>query len=338
MSKVLKITIVGFTVVVVVSLGVFFSLFFFVDKGKTPLPEFNLSVNSWVGFGPFFLAKEKGFFEDEGIAVKISLMEDTAQRKVAMAKGDIDGLGDTVDLLVLSREEGIPSVAVMQVDTSNGADGILAIDAIKTVQDLKGKKIAVQKNFVSEAFLNYILKKNGLSPNDVQAIDTEAGAAGAAFVSGSVDVAVTFEPWLSKAQERRGGHILISTAEEPGVIVDILSVNQYYLQRHRENVKKLMRGWFKAINYWRENPQDANEIMAKYYHLTPQEFADIITGLYWPSYQENLTYFGTKENPGQIYDVADTFIKIFLETKQIKVAPDLTNAINDSLLRTLYEK
>ena len=301
------------------------------------LPKFKLSVNSWVGFGPFWLAKEKNFFKDEGIDVEISTIEDTAQRKIVMAKGDIDGLGDTVDLLVLERDENVPAVAVMQIDLSNGADGILVTDDIKSIQDLKGKKIAVQKNFVSESFLNYVLKKNGLSSNDVQTVDTEAGAAGAAFVSGSVDVAVTFEPWLSKAKERKGGKILVSSADEPGVIVDILTVNENYLKNNQDTVKKVMKAWFKALDYWKNNQKEANQIMANHYNLSESEFADLISGLSWPSYQENLSYFGTESNPGEIYKVANTFTNIFKETKQITTTLDMKKAINSNLLETLSQ-
>lgn len=299
--------------------------------------KFTLSVNSWVGFGPFWLALEKGFFRDEGVEVKIVTLEDTAQRKAAMLKGDIDGLGDTVDLLVLERDEGVPAVAVMEVDVSNGADGILATDDIKSVQDLKGKKIAAQRNFVSEAFLHYVLQKNGLSPEDVEIIDTEAGAAGAAFVSGNVDVAVTFEPWLSKARERTGGKVFVSSADEPGVIVDILTINEDYLARNPEVVKKVMRAWFRAIDYWKSNREEANAIMASHYNVPANEFEEIISGLIWPTHKENTAYFGTPSNPGKIYAVAETFVEIFLKTNQIKSRPDIEKAIVSQLLYKLYE-
>ena len=82
----------------------------------------------------------------------------------------------------------------------------------------------------------YLLKKNSMSVDDVQIIDTESGAAGAAFVSGKVDAAVTFEPWLSKAKERKDGKVLISSADAPGVIVDTVSVNETYLKNNPENM------------------------------------------------------------------------------------------------------
>ena len=304
--------------------------------GTQERASLTLSVNSWIGYGPFYLAQEKGFFTDEGLDVSIVTTEGTAERKAAMVANRIDVLGDTVDLLVLSRDEQVPSVAVMELDVSNGADGIIVTDDIKTVADLKGKSIAVQKNFVGESFLLYVLKKYDLSPDDVELIDMESGAAGAAFVAGSVDVAVTYEPWLSKAKERENGKILISSADEPGVIVDILSVHEDVLAQRPDDIKKLMRAWFRAVDYAKQNPEEANAIMAKYYDLPPQEFADILTGVEWPGYEENKAYFGNAEAPGRILDVADVFSSAFLEIGIIKERPDMQQAVDGSLLATLY--
>lgn len=308
------------------------------SESASDLPKFRLSLITWVGNGPFWLAEEKGYFKDEGVKAELSIIDDTALRKSTLTKGDVDAVGDTtVDMLTLSRDEGVPAKAVMQIDYSNGADGIVATDKFKSIQDLRGQKIAVQKNFVSEALLDYLLKKNGLSTKDVSVIDMEAGAAGAAFVSGQVDAAVTFEPWLSKAKERRGGHILASSADEPGVIVDVLSVNEKYLQKNSVIVKKIMRAWFKAVDYWQNHPDEANAIMAKHYNVTPAEFRDLISGLKWPTYQGNLNYFGTIQKPGPIYDVARVFSQLFLETGQIKNAPDMNQAVDSSLLFNLYQ-
>src|SRR5437660_5294221 len=217
---------------VVLVLGAFFVggwLLLAKKNRRSGAPGFVLNVDTWVGYAPFWLAKDKGFFQEGGLDLNIVTMPDVGQRKASMLTGSSDGIAETVDMLVLDREEKVPSIAVMVIDFSNGADGILATDQVKSIQDLRGKRIAVQKNYASEALLNYILKKQGLKPTDVEKIDMEGGAAGAAFVSGQVDVAVTFEPWLSKAKERRGGKVLLSSAAVRGVIVDILSIRKDYL-------------------------------------------------------------------------------------------------------------
>ncbi len=299
--------------------------------------RFVLGVNTWVGFAPFYLAKEKGFFEEEGLEVDIIVIEDVAQRKIAMIRGDIDGLGDTVDLLVLSRFQNIPSIAVMQIDVSDGADGIVVSKDISTIQDLKHTPIAVQKNFVSESFLNFVAYKNNISLNDLNLIDMEAGAAGAAFLAGRVDAAVTFEPWLLQAKKRKDGRVLITTADEKGVIVDILTVSERYLQKNRENVKKIVRGWFRAIDYWEKNKGEANEIMSKYYNISKDEFADMISSLKWPSYSENISYFD-RNSDVNIYKIAEIFNNIFLEVKKVDRKIDLDQAIDSSIIQDLYEE
>ena len=322
-------------VVIILMVGIYF---FQQNKPQEKeLKDFKLSVNTWVGFGPFYLADELGYFEEEGLDVDIIVMEGTAERKSTMITNKIDALGDTVDLLVLARDEDVPEVAVLEVDISDGADGLIATENIKSLSDLKNRKVAAQKNFVGESFLLYLLKKNGMSVNDVTIIDTESGAAGVAFVAGQVDAAVTWEPWLSKAKEREGGHVVVSSADEPGVIVDILTVNENVLKNRPDEVKALMRAWFKAIDYWEKNPDEANAIMTKYYDMPVEEFADIISGVKWPSYQENLAYFGTSDNPGKIYEVADTFGEVFLEIGSISSKPDLNKAIDESLLVDLYK-
>lgn len=331
-----KILIPILIIVVVLIVGI---IYFMTQKQEIgQLPKFKLTMNTWVGYGPFFLAQDKGFFKDEGIDVKITVNEDVAARKSALLGGSVDGVGDTIDALVRERDEGVLAVTVLEVDESNGADGILVTQGINSIKDLKGRKIFVQRNFVSEAFLQYVLGKNGISLNEVELVDTEAGAAGAAFVAGKADVVVTYEPWLSKAKERAGGKVLISTADEKGVIVDSLSVDEKVLKEQPQDVKKVMRAWFEAVDFWRKNPNEANELMAKHYNMSSQEFSELISGLIWPTYEQNLTYFGTKENPGRIYQVSDIFSDVFLQTKSIKSKPDMAKAIDDSFLRTLYEK
>jgi NitT/TauT family transport system substrate-binding protein len=305
---------------------------------KQTVEKFRLGVNTWVGYGPFWLAQEKGFFQEQGLEVDITVIEDSFQRKAAVLNHSIDGLGDTVDLLVLARDQKVPSVAVMQIDLSNGADGIVSTSEINSISDLKGKKIAVQKNFVSESFLYYLLKQNGMSPEDVNIIDMEAGAAGAAFLAKQVDVAVTFEPWMSKAKERPGGKILTTSKDVNGVISDILTIDETYLKNHPEALKKFMRGWFKALDFIKSNPGESNEIMTKHYNATTAEFAELISGVYWPNLTENQTYFGTQEKPGDIYKIGNIFSEIFMETKKISERPNLTEAINSNTLFNLYEQ
>lgn len=299
---------------------------------------FDILTNTWVGIGPLYLAQEKGFYEEEGLKVNVVINEDVAARKAALTSGRVESILDTVDSVVLERAENVPAVVALTGAESRGADGILVKNTIKSVSDLKGKEVFVQRNFVSENFLRYMLKQAGVGQNEVSLIDTEAGAAGTAFVAGKADVAVTYEPWLSKAKERKDGSILVSSADAPGILVDAFSVNESYLKNHPAEVKKFIRAWFKAVDYWKKNPAEANAVMAKHYSISPEEFAGLLDGLVWPSYEETVHYFGTTEKPGKLHEVANTFADLMVETGQIKQKPNMQQAIDASLLQDLYAK
>jgi NitT/TauT family transport system substrate-binding protein len=130
---------------------------------------------------------------------------------------------------------------------------------------------------------------------------------------------------------------LVNSSEIPGVLLDMLSVNESYLISRPENVKKVMRGWFKAVDYWRNNTVEANQIMATYFNLQPQEFSDFISGLKWPTYSENLVFYGTKDNPGELFNITNTFSDAFLRIGSISAKPDMAKSIDQSLLEDLYK-
>lgn len=302
------------------------------------VPTFKVNLDTWIGYAPLRLAQEKGFFAEEGVNVEISTTPDVGTRKTMLRKGDVDALAETIDALVLDRDEGVPTVAVLQIDESKGADGILSLDTVQSIKDLKGKIVAVQQNYASEILLNYALLENGLQPTDVTKLDTEAGAAAAAFFSKNVDVAVTFQPWLSKAKQRPGGKLLYSSKDAPGVIVDILSVREDYLRDHPDVVAKVLRAWFKALEFWHENPDQANAIMAHYYTSdNAAEFAELLDGLHWPNEEENLRYFDQSAGESAIKQAADKLKNIFAITGQTRGDPDMTAAIDGSPLRSLHE-
>jgi len=322
--------LIAIIILIIILLG-----FFLYKPAKVENPKLKLAINTWVGYGPLYVAEEKGFFKNESLDVEISVIEDVSAKKSALKAGSLDSIGDLVDTLVLERDENVPAVAVMQFDVSDGADGIVTTNKINSVKDLKGKSIAVQKNFVGESFLLYVLKKNNMSEKDVKMIDMESGSAGAAFVAGKVDSAVTWEPWLSKAKERSDGKVLLTSKDEPGVIVDIFSVNENTLNTKSQDVKKFMRAWFRALDYIKSNPDESYAIMAKHYDMSAQDFQDMVSSLKWPDYNENLNYFNVEKN-NNIYDVADTFSGLFLDSGKIKQPFKKDIAINNSLLKDLY--
>jgi len=272
-----------------------------------------LNVFTWAGYAPFILAEEKGFFTEEGVNVETTWIEDVGERRVAMASGNIDFESATLDIVSLNIVNGVDEVVVLELDRSNGGDGIVATNDIKTVADLKGKTIATRAGDPGHFLLLYLLHEAGLSEDDVIIQDMDAGAAGAAFVAGQVDAAATWEPWISQAVEREDGNILITSADAPGLIVDVLAGRTEFVDNNPEETKAVLRAWFKALKFKDEHPEEAYQILADAMKLSVAEYKDIESGLTWTYYEDNVEDFGTKENPGKMYDVMRNAQKIWYE-------------------------
>lgn len=248
----------------------------------------------WVGYGPLFLADKKGFLKDEGVTVEFINMEDTKTRYVALAAGQIDGLMTTIDTMVLRVKPDFQLAAVMAFDDSKGGDGIVANKDIKIIKDLKGKKVAYGEGSVSHFLLGYLLSQSGMSFKDIVSVNMTAGDAGAAFVAGKVDAAVTWEPWLTKGKSAPHGHLLVDSTTTPGLIVDVLVFRKDVLTARGDDVRKVVRAWHRGVDYWKGYSNESNEIMAAAvggWLKDPKVFAETLTGIRYYDYDANRAFF-----------------------------------------------
>ena len=190
-----------------------------------------ISLPTWTGYAPLFLAKEKGFFAKYGLDVELSVTQDLGPRQQAFAAKRVDALATAHDVQVQVAAAGIPLKIVWAFDDSCGGDGILAKPEIQTIQDLKGKQVAFLRGSTSHFLLLTALKSVGMTEKDITAVNMTAGDAGAAFVAGRVDAAVTWEPWLSQGS-KSGGHVLVDTTDFPGVIGDSIAFHGDYVAKN----------------------------------------------------------------------------------------------------------
>lgn len=280
---------------------------------------YRIGLGPWIGFGPLYLAQEKGFFKEVGINPELTVITGLAERNSALKSGQVDALAAPVDYFVLSAGNRLTTTTVMAIDESVGGDGIVAKKSIKVFQDLKGKKVAFQRGLPSEFFLRALLQKNGMSLDDLEPVDMETAQAGAAFIAGQVDAAVVWEPWLTRAKDQGNGYILASTKEYPNLIVDCLAFNQKVVEQSPEDVQKIVNVVLKAIAYWQKNPEESNKIMAPFFDVDATKYAAILTGVKFADLERNRQYFGTESKPGPIFEVAKQASDIWLKAKVIQV-------------------
>lgn len=291
--------------------------------------QVKIGVSSWIGFAPLFVAEEKGFFKKEGVDVKLETIQSATDRRTALAANRIQGFVSTVDTHIMTQAANIPIVQMLALDTSYGGDGIVAKNDIKSIKDLKGKKVAIDTaGGASYFWFQYLLDKEGMKLSDVEAVNMSAGDAGAAFVGGKVDAAVTWQPWLTKAKQTSFGHVLVSSQETPGLIVDSLAMREDFVKNNPKFVQGIVNAWFDALDYAKQNPDDANAIMAKSMGQTVEAFKAELPDVKFYDKAANKEYFGSNDKHGLIWDVSDKAADFWVKAKLINQKPDISKILD----------
>lgn len=263
-----------------------------------------ISTGLWVGYGPLYLARDLGYFKENGLEVEITPSDDAMASMASLVAGRISGSSAEVDLMLPARKNACFK-GVVALDDSAGADGILVAGDVKDLSALKGQEIAVPEFGWPNVFFGYVLKKAGLSRSDVQVVTMKPEDSAAAFIAGRVPVAVTYEPSLTFAQENHKGRVLFDSSQAPGLIADLIYLRCDVIAAQPDDVRALVNGLFKADEYIKSNRDAAYDIMRQYvggFLATREDFAAAARGVTYYDHDRNLAYLGSAAQPGGVMD------------------------------------
>ena len=199
----------------------------------------NLSLDEWVGYATILqanggLTTQPGSIYDKlGIKVNINIINDATQSSNALIKGELDGAGYTINRLAfLSSKFSNAKIDVVMpyiTNYSNGGDGIIALSSINTIEDLVDARIGVPQFSESQAMIVWFVNQSNLSQEDKDKIISNLilfetpDEAAKAFFAGKIDVAGTWQPYLTQAENMTNSHILFSTANSTKLIMALFS-------------------------------------------------------------------------------------------------------------------
>jgi NitT/TauT family transport system substrate-binding protein len=297
--------------------------------------DLKLAHSTWVGYGPFYVARDKGFFKEEGLNVELVIMEDTPIKMGALMAGQLDLVASTADEFPIYMKPGIAVKYVLAVDNSKGGDGIVASKDVADIAGLKGKKVAFEQGSVSQFFLNALLKDAGMTQADIEPVNMAATDAGVAFAAKQVDAAVTWEPALSQGAKAEHGRILLTSADKPGLITDVVAATADTVANKKEDIAGFVRAWYKALEFIKTNPDEASAIMAQGvggWLSDPKVFAETLTGIEYLDKDKNVAFFGSPDAPGQIYKTLGAAIDIWKGFDRIQVDVKPADIIDHSFV------
>ena len=249
---------------------------------KEPLVK--IASNVWPGYELLYLAKEKNYFSEN--EVKLVEVPSATMCIQSLAAGTVEAAMLTLDEVLTAKAEGLNLKVVAILDLSMGADVVMVNPSIKTLAGLKGKRIGVEQSAVGAVMLNALLEKSNISVKDVNVIYLTVNQHLQAYIDKKVDALVTFEPVRTKLL-KTGAKQIFDSSEIPGRIIDVLAVLPHALEQSPKTLRKIIKGHFKARNYYLTNQKEASNFLSKRLQLKPSEVASSYDGLELPNLKDN---------------------------------------------------
>jgi NitT/TauT family transport system substrate-binding protein len=271
-----------------------------------------IGYSDWPGWVAWEVAIENEWFNEEGVDVQFEWFDYVASMD-AFAAGQLDAVTMTNGDALVTGATGARNVMIIINDYSNGNDMIIARRGIDSVADLKGKTIGVEIGFVSHLLLLNALEKNGMSESDVELVNVPTNETPQVLASGNVDAIVAWQPSSGQALNLVPGSTAIYTsADEPGLIYDVLAVSPTSLSANRDAWIKVAKVWYRVVDYIQDpaTRADAVRIMASRVGIPPADYEAFIDGTKILTRAEAMEFFTKGDGFASLYGsskIADEF-------------------------------
>ncbi len=242
--------------------------------------QVDIAIISFSPYAPWYIVQERGLARD--IDLNVRIIEDITAKNASLTTGSIHCMLNTLDSVVVARASGVPVKVIAIPAMSYGLDEMIVDAAIESIEDFPGKSYGADYAFLNHMWMLLTLKKAGIAFDALDHKIMLPQDSAAAFVSGQLDIDVNYKPFSSQSAARDGAHILKTSLSdrtwERGLISESISCNEDWLAEKPDAAKELLRAWFEAVDWWKSNPDEGNDMVAR--------------GLDWPVADVRETQYG----------------------------------------------
>lgn len=294
-----------------------------------------IGLQPWLGYGPLWVAADKGFFEDRGVDVELINFNWDQDVNAALVSGNIEVQAAATNTMINLLNSGIDLKGFMLMDAAYEADAIIAGEGINEVADLAGQSVAYELGATSDLLLNYALRENNLSIDDIEPVPMGASEAGLAAIAGRVGAAVSYEPYISAALAEDDSYkVIYDASAAPGLISDLLLAESDYIEDNKETLAAIVKAWNDAVTFVRENPDEGGKIIADAVGSPMDQFKVAFEGVRLFDLEENVEQFS-----GPFQEAYDSIGTIMMEINPDEVPgyPDASEALDTSIVKLAAE-
>ena len=271
------------------------------------------AINVWAGWGPIIYANN-GFKpgkmwktpDGKDFKLELVLIDDPIAMRDAYAAGNLHVGWATLDMLPLFLEGLRKDSRVMprvfqQVDWSNGGDGIVVRDTVKTMADLRGKTIVLAQNSPSHYFVLNAMINAGVQPAEVDFKFTQDAFQAAAAFNADKRLAgcVSWAPDIYNLEKVKGNRVLVTTSTANKLIADVWFARADFANDNPDVMEGLARGIFDAMVDLKtqDAKQKVAKLMATGYSIPESDALGMLGDAHSTNYAENRDFFLNQNNP-----------------------------------------
>lgn len=309
------------------------------------------AINVWAGWAPIIFANN-GFKPGKvwkapggkDFKVELTLIDDPVAMRDAYAAGNIHVGWGTLDMVPLfvetfRRDSRVMPRIYQQVDWSNGGDGIVVRENIKTVADLRGKTLVLAQNSPSHFFALNALINAGVQPAEVNFKFTQdAFQAAAAFnADKSIAGCVSWAPDIYNLAKVKGNRMLVNTQTANKLIADIWFARADFAKDNPDIIEGLVRGIFDAMEALKEQPnkQAAAKLMAAGYSIPETDALNMMGDAHSTNHAENREFFLNQNNPTNFERTWNTAYYLYKRIGAVSDKVDFDQVMDFSIIQKL---
>lgn len=224
-----------------------------------------------VGVGGILNAVDNGYFDREQLDVELIQFTNGAMELAAMASGQIDIGYIGVGAHVFAPQGQCKILALDSTDIS-GEILVRADSGIKTMQDLKGKNVAISAGTTSDLILTMALRLAGMQPTDVSRINMEASGKVTAFMTGRIDAISIEAPYTDQIRRDMGADKVFTVSGSADFLPDAVFTNSWvttskFLERRPDLVHRFLKAWVSGTQDRYDNMDATVEKVAKFINM-----------------------------------------------------------------------
>ena len=217
--------------------------------------EVKIGVSDWPGWVAWYVAEQKGFFKKHGADVKLVWFANYTDSISALSAGQVDGNSQTWSDTMAPLAKGIALKTILVNDNSAGNDALMVGPEDQVVQGPQGQedRAGGVQRVALPAHHGAQQERHDAEGREV--VNLSAGDAAAAFMAGRVDAAVVWNPWVNTIQTSGKGKPLFTSKDVPGLIPDLLVVQEKSLKAKRKDFVGMVKAWYDVEAFLRSNPR-----------------------------------------------------------------------------------